>query len=224
MNMITLLSGLTTAAIAVQGSAATVTILNGDFESTAGVVADIWQQVDGGGVNSVPSNYSVNNTPDQVGNFVMHIKSDGGNYVQQGLTASDEGAMDAGTFAFYGISFDYGYRSESATNGDHTLRVSLWNTTDDVELTGEDLLITDPGAPTSNALTPGSFNLSYVPTGLAGKDIALRITSTSDDLELDSWQRTAMLDNVAVTATAVPEPGSLALLGLGAVAMLRRRR
>lgn len=205
-------------------SAAVITVANGDFETGADPAAASWDRVDGAGTNSPPSNYS-ESLPDITGR-TMQIKSDGGNYIEQGLNVSDLGPVDSASFGDFTISLDYGYRRDAVTNGDHTLRISLWNATEDTELAGSDLLIADPGVG-ANSLTSTSVNLLYDNTApsLAGDSLAFRITSVDTDLEVNSWQRTAVIDNVAITA--VPEP-SIALLGglglFGLFGLFRRRR
>lgn len=204
-------------------SAATVLLDNGDFSSGTNPVATGWTRVDGAGTNSSPSNYA-EAVPGSTWGRSMQLKSDGGNHVQQTLSLTNEGAMDASTFGNFTVSFDYGYRRDGARNGDHTIRVSLWNLTDDVELAGQDLLILDPGSTGANSLSPASFNLLYDNSlvALAGADIGVRFTSQSADLGANAWQRTAMIDNV--TITAIPEPSFALLGGLGLLGLLRRRR
>jgi MYXO-CTERM domain-containing protein len=203
---------------------ATITLLNGNFATGSGTTATSWVQTDGTGGNSPPSNYWVTSGVPGITTGAIYLKSDGGNYIQQALTASDLGSVDATTFTSYTVGLDYGYRHDSVINGDHTLRISLWNVTDNVEITGTDLLVAAPGSPGTNSLTTGSFVLNYDNTAgtLTGDQIAIRFSSTSGDLAGNSWQRTAILDNV--TITAVPEPAAALLAGLGAFALLRRRR
>lgn len=213
------LSGFFLPAVA---SAATIQLTNGDFATGTNPDAPGWARVDGAGTNSAPSNYT-----EQVpglGSRSMQIKSDGGNYVQQTIVLSDLGAVDATTFSAYTVAFDYGYRHDAVRNGDHTLRISLWNVTDNVEIAGQDLVILDPGATGPNSLTAGSFNLVYDSSAasLAGDLIAIRFTSLSADLGANSWQRTAIIDNVAITA--VPEPAAALLGACGLIGLLRRRR
>lgn len=204
-------------------SAATVLLSNGDFSTGTNPAATGWTRVDGGGTNSSPSNYA-EAVPGSTWGRSMQIKSDGGNHVEQTLTITDLGAMDATTFGSFTVALDYGYRRDAVRNGDHTLRISLWNLTDNQELAGQDLLIADPGSTGANSLASGIFNLSYDNSlpALAGDTIALRITSVSADLGSNSWQRTAMVDNIAVTA--VPEPAAVLLGSIGLLGLLRRRR
>jgi hypothetical protein len=208
------------------GSAATILLTNADFASGDGQAATGWTLVDGAGSNNSPSNYAMAIAASAYASGVtsrtMNIKSDGGNYVQQTLTTSDLGTVDAGTFSSYTIGLDYGYRSDSVRNGNHTIRLSLWNVTDNVEITGTDQVITDPGSVTLNVMNAGSYTLSYDNTALAGKSIAFRMTSMSGDLGSAAWLRTAIIDNVAITA--VPEPAATLLGSIGLLALLRRRR
>ncbi len=203
-------------------SAATVQLTDGDFSTGTNPNATGWTRVDGGGTNNSPSNYA-EAVPGSTWGRSMQLKSDGGNLVEQTLTLTDLGVMDAATFGSFTVGLDYGYRRDAVTNGDHTLRISLWNVTDNVELAGQDLLIANPGVG-ANSLAAAVFNLSYDNTAgsLAGDSIAIRITSISADLAGNSWQRTAMVDNVAITA--VPEPATVLLGSLGLIGLLRRRR
>ncbi|MCK4564245.1 MAG: hypothetical protein KAU94_06205 [Verrucomicrobia bacterium] len=204
------------AGLAVAASADTVTVLNADFELGANPVADSWTRVDGAGVNSSPSCYA-----ETVGGFGtgrnMHLKSDGGNYIQQLLVLSDAGVMDATTYNDFTIGMDYGQRQNGS---DSNIRIALWNTTTGIELAGADQVIT--GAIETWIL--GSWNLTYNSSAQTfGDAIALRITNLDPDLGGDAWRNTASIDNV--TVTAIPEPATMGLLAAfgGSILFIRRK-
>jgi hypothetical protein len=232
MNKTLFLAVVLTGSFAWQTSqAAAIVLNNGNFENDAGQTFTTitgWTAVDGQGVNNSPSNYFANASnatiPGITGRVAL-VKSDGNNYIQQVLTTSDAGVMDATTFGSYSVSFDFGYRRDGGTNGDLTVRVSLWDTTDNVELAGQDFIITNPGTGT-NSLSAQTATLSYNNTlgSVSGDAIALRVTNTSPDLGSQAFTRTGMVDNFVVTA--VPEPGACVSLlgGCGVLVGLRRRR
>jgi hypothetical protein len=215
---------------AASSQAAIITLTNADFQADVGqgnTIATGWVAVNGAGTNSTPSNYFANDVPNLIGNRVALIKSDGGNYIQQGVVLSDSGAVDATTFGQYTVDFNFGYRRDAVRNGDLSVRVSLWNTTDNVELAGQDFTLTDPLTTGANSLVARVASLSYDNTlgAYLGDSVALRVTSISADLAGSAWQRTGMVDGFAVTA--VPEPSTYGLMGAGAfavVAFVRRRK
>lgn len=210
-------------------SAVLITVTNGDFQTDVGqanTMATGWTAVNGAGTNNPPSNYFQNDISGFTGDRLALLKSDGGNYIQQALSMGESGAVDATSFNRYTVNFNYGYRRDSTTNGDLTLRVSLWNTTDNLELAGQNFTITNPGTG-ANSMSAQVANLSYDNTqaSLLGDTIALRITNTTADLAANAFQRTGMVDDF--TVTAVPEPSAYALFGAGslaAFAFVRRRR
>ena len=201
---------------AVAASADTVTVLNAGFELGANPAADSWTRVDGAGVNNSPSTYV-----EVVAGFGTgrnaHLKSDGGNYIQQLLVLSDAGAMDATTYNDFTIGMDYGQRQNGS---DSNIRIALWNTTTGFELAGADQVIT--GA--TETWTLGSWNLTYDSSAeTAGDVIALRVTNLDPDLGGNAWQNTASIDNV--TITAIPEPATIGLVVAmgGGILFIRRK-
>ena len=179
---------------------ARIVLTNPDFNSSL----TGWTDVNGNGTDD---NYGI--TLPGLPNSTLNQKGGGGNYVQQGFNSSDEGAVDASTFGQYTLDFHYGYRRDSATNGDITLRIALWNTTDGAELAFDTLTIADPGVGT-NSLTAGSVNLNYDNTAaeLVGDAIALRITHTDPILVPDNnFSSTSAVDNLVLNgATNVSNP------------------
>lgn len=182
-----------------------IKILNPGFTDGAGTDATSWTLVNGGGTNSAPSNYAATGVPQMTGR-TMQLKSDGSNYIQQPLTATTADVpVNASSYGTWSVSLSKGYRRDAVRNGDHTLRVALWNTTANAELVGSDVLIPDPMTTGANSLAPATVTLSYDNTlpALSGAGIALRITSTSGDLAGNAWQRTVILDDVSVTGGVV---------------------
>ena len=203
------------AVLAVSANAATVTVINGDFELGANPDATGWVTTAGAGANSPPSTYVEVVAGYGTGRNV-HLKSDGGNSIAQTITLSDEGAVDATTYSDFVVSLDYGQRQNGT---DSNIRIALWNTTTDTELAGADQVIT--GA--TETWTAGVYNLSYDSTAQTSGDVLeFRVTNLDPDLGGNAWQNTASIDNVSITA--VPEPSAAALLGLGGIALILRRR
>ena len=222
-NLLTI--GITTA-LTISAQAVSITVTNGDFESSAAnfnsnTVANPITLGWSSSAELAPGNYG-ETMPGLVGRQAgMHAR--GGNWLQNELTTSAQGAMDATTFGDFTVSFDYGYRRDTITAGDMDLQVSLWNLTSNTLLDSSVIAILDPGVGT-NSLTATSVALSYDNGAQTGGDqIAVRFTNLTD-IFFDQWQATAMFDNVTAEATVVPEPSSAALVGLGGLALLMRRR
>lgn len=224
MNTQHVLSFLSFFAVTSLSQGAVITLTNGNFNANLGANLS---SVSGWSSSSTAANYWSNTVPGLAAySEVGLLKSGTNNFIAQALTASDAGAVNATTFGQYTVNFDFGYRRESTTSGDLTLRVALWNTTDNVELAGQNFVLLNPGVGT-NSLSAQIATLTYDNTqaALTGDTLALRITNTSGDLGANSWHRTAMVDNFSVTA--VPEPQSYGVMGAGALALasfVRRRR
>ncbi|AQT69091.1 hypothetical protein STSP2_02278 [Anaerohalosphaera lusitana] len=172
-------------------NAAVINIVNGDFES-----GDIWATNSGtapeGWVAS-GSYVSGQRVPGLPGMTACWQDRDGLRYYEQQITSSDAGDVDAGTYSLYEVTFDYGYRRDSSTNGPINLLVSLRDTTEDVELASENIIIPDPGRGT-NFLTTAVVVL-YI-EGTAGNGLALRFTE--NDPGSRGWTATTMIDNISL--------------------------
>lgn len=83
----------------------------------------------------------------------------------------------------------------------------------------------------ASALAQGTFQdfsatlASNLSSNFAGQQLSVRFVGTYTDTGMPGGKNEVALDNVRLTTTAVtPEPASLGLLGLGAIALLRKRR
>lgn len=81
----------------------------------------------------------------------------------------------------------------------------------------------------TNSMSAQTAVLAYDNTqaSLLGDTIALRVMSMDADLGSVAWNRTGMVDDFSVNATAVPEPATYGLMGAGALAsaaFVRRRK
>ncbi len=101
------------------------------------------------------------------------LKCEGGNYYQQILSG-----VDAGTAGSYSVEYDGGIRVHSSYSNPAdiiTLRVSLWDATDDAELAY--IEVDTPFSTSATSLEARSHILTYDPTGLTGHDLALRFSN-----------------------------------------------
>jgi hypothetical protein len=211
--------------------AATIILTNGNFNAATGAgqtSATGWTVQAGTGTNSPPSNYfdsTIQQTSLSSYSTIAFLKTDGNNYIQQGLTTSDAGPVDATTFGTYTVNFNLGYRCDGGTNGTLSIRVALWDTTANTQLASQDFTIAAPTG-TTDSLAPQVANLSYDNTAgsLSGHTVALRVINTGADLGANAWGCTGMVDNFLVTA--VPEPSAIVALlgGTGILLGMHRRR
>ncbi|MCP5536902.1 MAG: PEP-CTERM sorting domain-containing protein [Akkermansiaceae bacterium] len=145
---------------------------------------------------------------------VAALKQVSGNYYQQtiGLVGEQTGVQ---------VDFLGGYRAHSSYSTaarNISIEVSLWDATLNVELASTTIDYAYLAA--GNALAAESKVLTYTSANGAN-DLALRFTNVSANPS-GANPNTALIDGVSITA--VPEPSSAALLGLGGLALILRRR
>ncbi len=191
-------------ALSLIASAAPITLLNPDFQGSGngsnpadwttveGAAGHIYIYASGGGI---PASTNV---------LAFHARP--GNSIQQGFLTSEATADSFGT---YTVSFDSGWRNNTAAPNDLSLEVALVNLTDDTVL-ASDTYTFPPDTP-SNAFDSyrvievgNRLTLSYDNTdlGLVGDEIGIRFTTVTTQ---DTFNPTAWIDNITVDSGA-PDP------------------
>jgi hypothetical protein len=104
-----------------------------------------------------------------------------------------------------------------------TYNVSFWAFDQDPATTAENLLVTFGSNTVFNGIPQRGTTSTANYAQYTGSFVA---TSAITRLEINAWEASWYInvDDVSVQAQAVPEPASMAALGLGALALVRRRR
>lgn len=115
------------------------------------------------------------------------------------------------------------FYQDVATTVGTTYDVSFWAFDQDPSATTENLLVTFGSNTVFNGIPQRGTTSTANYAQYSGSFVA---TSSSTRLEVVGWETTWYInaDDFNVTARAVPEPASMAVLGLGALALIRRRR
>ena len=226
---------LTLGFLSTQSHAALVPIANGDFEtgvaynlsgitdSTTGSGAD-WFESATGNFRDVIANSSDGAFAAQFqGTGNIHVQNGSDNYIYQSLGVL--GSETAATFTFDALE-------RAQANGDFTVDIELFASTTFTGVNGTDV----EGAAGVTALGSGTFQFTSDANLATNEDVfgatianvSLAGAGVGDTIWVKistprpGGDATMNIDNLSVGY--VPEPGSLALLGLGGLALLRRRR
>ncbi len=215
------------AALAVSSAqAVTVAIANADFQGA---------QVDG----NDPADWLTTDPWDTVyvwnsdeagapaGEQVGAFKDVSNTSILQQTVTDNNPTIFAETYGEWTVGFDYGWRANSV-DGDAHFTVSLIDLATGFALASDTLTLSSTAATGGLPLGTASLTLSYDNSAATVANwVALRIERDDvADTTTGKWNSTAWIDDVTVTATtaAVPEPSSAALLGLGGLALILRRR
>jgi hypothetical protein len=227
-------AALALAALAAAASAAPLTINNSSFEADGGgygAPTDWNQAIDSTSTTITTNNQRVTGIVGATGTYALSYYLDhNGGYPNPpdvpaiGSLGVDSTAVSPGVFAantVYTLTAALG-TSDNANSGlsvglglaPSALTLATLNASNSVLFPG-----TSFAAP--NAVVDASFVLdTSANPGVVGQPIVVNLLFKSTY----SYGRQGLWDNVRLDASPVPEPASLGLLGLGAVALLRRRR
>lgn len=211
--------------------AATVTVANADFSSasSAGGNASVAASWDKTAANITTNIYFLAGAasppyPDKAA--YLNASGDGTviTTISQNLSDFNLG-LNASTYNSWSISFDAGYRGTMDPVNMLVALVDLgsdgiYQSTDTV-LSSATFTRADAPVPPGESMRPmpnESVNLVF--TSASTNDIGLIFQNTNANGV--TYQETGIIDNIVITA--VPEPSSAALLGLGGLALILRRR
>ncbi|HVT14308.1 MAG TPA: PEP-CTERM sorting domain-containing protein [Fimbriimonadaceae bacterium] len=115
------------------------------------------------------------------------------------------------------------FYQDIATTVGTSYHVSFWAFDQDPSATTENLLVTFGSNTVFNGIPQRGTTTTANYAQYSGDFVA---TSTSTRLEVNGFEQSWYInaDDFSVQANAVPEPASMAVLGLGALALIRRRR
>ena len=162
---------------------------------------------------TIPGNYR----KFQNGRAELSVQNPTPNILQFTVTVDDTTTIDLSTLAF-----DYGYVNPVAPNDVTPFwNLSLTSGSADALSGGVGTVATGD---TSFHASPESLNLSGL-TNLTDTSVTFTYSfTTTEGRNNNSFNRIHTMDNIVLSGAVVPEPSSAALLGLGGLALLMRRR
>ncbi|HTQ11577.1 MAG TPA: carbohydrate binding domain-containing protein [Fimbriimonadaceae bacterium] len=113
------------------------------------------------------------------------------------------------------------FYQDIATTIGTTYTVSFWAFDEDATDTNENLDVMFAGNTVFNGIPQRGSTSSSNYAQYSGNFVA---TSTTSRLEVSGWEQLDYINADDFSVTAVPEPASMAALGIGVVALIRRRR
>lgn len=208
---------------AVVGSANAAVVYSENWNS--GIAASGWTSTDDNGSGlkwadmsaSLDDNYASTIAADQSNAPIAN--SDFAGAKANGFdTSLRSGAISLAGFANAAMTFDVNFQAFVDNSGDQMQVMASSNGTSWTVL---DTYTTDTPVNSTYILNSGvtkSYNLS----AFDGGNLFLRFRF--NDPTAGAWDWYAQVDNLQVTADAVPEPASMVALGAGLLALARRRR
>lgn len=160
-----------------------------------------------------------NNNADRVA-VNYNVETGGGRSWSTVITFTTASTLDLTNFTvdYHAISGSGGNQSSATKNGNFSFSLFSGIDTEATAITTETLNITDPGA----AGAAADYNLSSVVIGPGQYTIKLQVEKGTQS-NGNNWAMDDIVLNADPVAIA-PEPSSTALLGLGGLALLLRRR
>jgi len=193
-----------------------------DFDGTADSLGNHNAEVLKGGFTGF-TNTSYSPWVSTGGGFASSLASPNGGGENYVIEAPSTLSVDTGHTIALGDTFNVGFSWRNGYNweSNRTISVDLYYTDDDtIDGTATNIVSLDSGGyETKNVWqTESATGQSFNDAAANGKKLFLKIQPHAPN------GRYARVDNVYLDVTTVPEPSSTALLGLGGLALILRRR
>ncbi|MFC4992802.1 PEP-CTERM sorting domain-containing protein [Rubritalea tangerina] len=201
-------------------TAATLTLADSDFETNTGA----WTYFEAQHFSNWYTHNDGNSQALGLDTVLASQSRGAGSTIQQSFLTTEATADSYGSFT---VLFDAGFRSYAASTL-FQITFSIENLSDNTTLATSTFDFSNPSSTGIDIWSAddhsSQVNLTYDNTAasLAGDTIALRVTQTANSG--NNWLTTSYIDNISVTATAVPEPSISSLIGIAGLSLLLRRR